>query len=190
VTDHLPGDVTRLFEALASDDRAVVPEVLPLLYEELRGLAALYLRRERAHHTLQPTALVHEAYLRLMTQERVAWKNRAHVVGIAGRLMRRVLVDHARARHAAKRGGHETRVALEDVDAADKMPDVEILDLDRALHKLAAFDARQSQIVELRYFGGLSVEEVAEVLSLSPATVKREWQMARAWLLRALQTGR
>jgi len=187
VTDNSPGDVTRLFHALAAEEHAALPQVLPLVYDELRRLAGRYLRRERSDHTLQPTALVHEAYLRLMAQDRVQWKNRAHFMGVAAQLMRRVLVDYARARHAAKRGGHETRVPLTDVDTLDSNIIVEVLDLDDALTKLATIDERQARIVELRYFGGLTVEEVAELMALSPATIKREWQMARAWLHRALQ---
>jgi RNA polymerase sigma-70 factor (ECF subfamily) len=166
-----------------------VSEALPAIYEELRRLAGHYLRQERPDHTLQPTALVHEAYLRLSTQDRVQWKDRNHFIGVAAQLMRRILVDHARAHHADKRGGHNTRIPLEDAAESLQAPghhSADVLDLDRAMTELAALDARQAQIVELRYFGGLSVEEAGEALSVSPATIKREWRMARAWLHRAL----
>jgi RNA polymerase sigma factor (TIGR02999 family) len=185
VSANEPGDVTRLLQALAVGD-AAAPEVLPLVYDELRRLAAHDLRRERRDHTLQPTALVHEAYLRLAAQDRVQWRNRAHFVGVAAQLMRRVLVDHARATHARKRGGHDTRVPIDDVDPGADGPSADIFALDEALTRLAALDPRQARIVELRYFGGLTVEESADLLSLSPATIKREWQMARAWIHREL----
>jgi RNA polymerase sigma factor (TIGR02999 family) len=187
VPDKPPGDVTQLLQALGVSDPSVVPQVLPLVYDELRRLAAHYLRRERPDHTLQPTALVHEAYVRLAAQDRVHWRNRAHFVGVAAQLMRRVLVDHARADQAAKRGGQDTRVPIDDADAPYEAVSVDILALDEALTKLGILDPRQARIVELRYFGGLSVEEVAELLSLSPATIKREWRMARAWIHRALR---
>jgi RNA polymerase sigma factor (TIGR02999 family) len=188
--DHSPGDVTRLLQELAGTSGEVLPQVLPRIYDDLRRLAASYLGRERPGHTLQPTALVHEAYLRLASQDRVQWRNRHHFVGVAAQLMRRILVDHARAHRAAKRGGPDTRVSLDDANpAAPKAgpATVDLLDLDAALTRLAALDPRQARLVDLRYFGGLSIEETAEVLALSPATVKREWQLARAWLTRELQ---
>ena len=181
-----PGDVTRLLQALGADEPAV-QGVLPLLYDELRRLAGGYLRRERPDHTLQPTALVHEAYLKLAAQDRVRWRNRAHFIGVAAQVMRRILVDHARASHAAKRGGEATRVPLDDVDPGRDGPSIDVFALDQAMTRLAAFDPRQARIVELRYFGGLTVEEVGELLDLSPATIKREWHLARAWIHRELQ---
>jgi RNA polymerase sigma-70 factor, ECF subfamily len=186
VTDKPPGDVTRLLNALGAHD-AAVPGVLPLVYDELRRLAGHYLRRERHDHTLQPTALVHEAYMRLAAQDRVRWRNRAHFVGVAAQLMRRVLVDHARANQAAKRGGGDTRVPVDESSASSPEMSVDVFALDQALTRLATVDPRQARIVELRYFGGLTVEEVAELLEISPATIKREWQMARAWIHRELR---
>jgi RNA polymerase sigma-70 factor, ECF subfamily len=185
--DKAPGDVTRLLQALGLDEPAV-QGVLPLVYDELRRLAASYLRRERKDHTLQPTALVHEAYMRLAAQDRVQWRNRAHFLGVAAQLMRRVLIDHGRASHAEKRGGHHTHIPIEQVDPGREALSVDIFALDQALTKLATVDARQAKIVELRYFGGLTVEEVAEVMDISPATIKREWQMARAWIHRELRS--
>ncbi|MEO5821405.1 MAG: sigma-70 family RNA polymerase sigma factor [Vicinamibacteraceae bacterium] len=187
MSEKEPGDVTRLLQALGVGDPAT-PDVLPLVYDELRRLAAHYLRRERRDHTLQPTALVHEAYLRLAAQDRVQWRNRAHFMGVAAQLMRRVLVDHARANHAQKRGGHDTRVSIDDVDPGSDAPSADIFALDEALTRLAGLDPRQARIVELRYFGGLTVEEVGELMTLSTATIKREWQMARAWIHRELQS--
>ena len=187
MTDQLSGDFTRLLHELREEGRDVLPEALPRIYEELRRLAAHYLRRERSDHTLQPTALVHEAYLRLGEQDRIHWRNRSHFIGIAAQLMRRILVDHARGHHAGKRGGHDTRIPLDEVlEPAAPDRGVDLLALDDALVRLALIDARQARIVDLRYFGGLSIEETAEALELSPATIKREWQMARAWLHREL----
>ena len=179
-------DFTHLLHELGSSAEAM-PEALPRTYDELRRLAAHYMRRERSDHTLQPTALVHEAYLKLAEQDRVQWRNRSHFIGIAAQLMRRILVDHARAHHAGKRGGYDTRIPLDAGIAAAADAGVDLVDLDGALTKLAALDPRQARIVDLRYFGGLSIEETADALALSPATVKRDWQMARAWLRRALQ---
>jgi RNA polymerase sigma factor (TIGR02999 family) len=159
---------------------------MPLVYRELKRRAAGYLRHERRDHTLQPTALVHEAYVRLIGQERVAWQNRAHFFGIAAQMMRRILVDHAREHRAAKRPGAGMRVALDDRVGSAVPVDCEVLLLDQVLDDLTQVDARQAQIVELRYFGGMSELEVARVLSLSRATVTREWQSARAWLYRRM----
>jgi RNA polymerase sigma factor (TIGR02999 family) len=161
---------------------------MPLVYDELRKLAGAYLRRERSGHTLQSTALVHAAFMKLVQQRDVQWRNRAHFMGVAAQLMRRVLVDHARANHAQKRGGHDTRVSIDDVDPGSDAPSADIFALDEALTKLATLDPRQARIVELRYFGGLTVEEVGELMTLSTATIKREWQMARAWIHRELQS--
>jgi RNA polymerase sigma factor (TIGR02999 family) len=162
--------------------------VFPIAYDELRRLAAGYLSRERPDHTLQPTALVHEAYIRLTEQRGVVWRNRSHFLGIAATMMRRILVNHAEAHRAAKRGGGETRVTLDtSVDGAAGSDDgaaVEVLALDAALTALSRLDARAARVVELRFFAGLGIEETAEVLGTSPATVKREWLVARTWLRR------
>jgi RNA polymerase sigma factor (TIGR02999 family) len=163
-------------------------EVVLLVYEELRRLAAHYLRGERANHTLQPTALVNEAYLCLAKQDDVRWQNRAHFLAIAANTMRRVLVDHARERRAVKRGGDRRRVTLRSSIALDDR-DVDILSLDEALQKLASFDPEGARVVELRFFGGLTIEETAEAMSASPATVKRTWTAAKAWLYRELSAG-
>jgi RNA polymerase sigma factor (TIGR02999 family) len=157
---------------------------------ELRKIAAGYLRRERAGHTLQPTAMVNEAYLRLVPQRGLAWENRAHFFGIAARMMRRVLVDHARRRRAAKRGDDAPAISLTNVaEPAPAVDQVDLLGLHDALTALARLDARQAELVEMRYFGGLTIDEIADCLDVSPATVKREWATARAWLRRRLQDG-
>jgi RNA polymerase sigma factor (TIGR02999 family) len=188
--DDRSRDVSTLLRAWGRGDAQARDRLVPLVYRELRRRAAAYLRRERADHTLQPTALVHEAYLRLLGQERVVWQNRAHFFGIAAQMMRRILVDHAREHQAAQRPGAVLKVALDDRIGAEPPRDCELLLLDQALDELSQFDARQAQIVELRYFGGLSEQDVAAVLSLSRATVTREWQTARAWLYRRMTTGR
>lgn len=162
---------------------------MPLVYSELRRLAGSYLRRERPDHTLQSTALVHEAYLRLIGQREVNWKSRAHFYGIAAQMIRRILVDHARAHRAEKRGSGGIKLALDNADALAVPADLDLLRLDDALNGLAALDERQSRVVELRFFTGLSVEETAEVLQISSATVKREWSSARAWLFREMSRG-
>jgi RNA polymerase sigma-70 factor (ECF subfamily) len=173
-----------------ADKRPTSPEELfPTIYVELRRLAGRYLQRERRDHTLQPTALVHEAYIRLLGQRRVAWRNRAQFFGVASQMMRRILVDYARERQAAKRPGG-IRVTLDEAVITAAEPDCELLMLDDALHALARLDERQARIVELKYFGGLSEEEVGAVLSTSRATVTREWQSARAWLYRRLTKGK
>ena len=169
--------------------RTGIPEVnaaMPAVYDELRELAARYLRRERSDHTLQPTALVHESYLRLLNQKTVDWSNRLEFVSIAARMMRRILADHAIAHKAEKRGGGAPKVQLD--AALDFCSDraIDVAAVDHALHDLEAMDARQAQLVELRFFGGLTIEETAEVMALSPATVKREWMTARRWLQREL----
>ncbi len=175
--------------ARARGDTAGLDALIPLVYDELHALAARYLRRERPDHTLQPTALVHEAYMRLTGQRSVDWTNRAQFFAVAAETMRRILVNHALAHRAAKRGGGATPVTLDDAADAAAEPDVDVVALDEALTALAALDPRQARVVELRYFAGLSIEETAEVLDVSPATVKREWSMARAWLRRALAAG-
>jgi RNA polymerase sigma factor (TIGR02999 family) len=177
-------NVTRLLRAWRTGDAQADDALMSAVYEELRRQAAAYLRRERRDHTLQPTALVHEAFLRLIQQQHLDWQSRAHFFGVAAQMMRRILVDYARQRNAAKRPRPEERVPLEDYVASVPAPAIEVLMLDRALSALAAIDARQAQIVELRYFGGLSEQDIAIALSLSRATVTREWQAARAWLYR------
>ena len=182
--------MSELLHAWGQGDTAARDQLLPLIYEELRKRAAAYLKRERADHTLQPTALVHEAYLRLAGQNRVNWQNRAHFFGIAAQMMRRILVDHARERQAAKRPGRALRVALNELSAGSmRPPDCELLLLDQALEELSTLDPHQGRIVEMRYFAGLSEGEVAEVLSVSRSTVTREWQAARAWLYRRITMG-
>lgn len=179
--------VTRLLIAVTDGDRAAVDSLLPLIYDELRRLAAGYLRRERPDHTLQPTALVHEAYLRLVDQTQVSWQNRAHFVGVAAQMMRRILVDHARAHTSQKRGGDYEKLSLdENIDKAVQRS-TELIALDEALKELAEIDPQMSRLVELRYFGGLTVEEAAEVLGVTPITVKRHWRMAKAWLFGKMQ---
>ncbi|HET6890448.1 MAG TPA: sigma-70 family RNA polymerase sigma factor, partial [Pyrinomonadaceae bacterium] len=163
-------------------------KLLPVVYDELRKQAARYLRRERAGHTLQTTALIHEAYLRLVDQKNVHWQNRAQFFGLAAQLMRRILVDHARTKKRAKRGGSDIRVSLTGAKVLAKSEDLDVVALDEALDRLAQIDEQQSKIVELRFFSGLTVEETAEVLSISPATVKRDWSMAKAWLHRELSS--
>ena len=184
------GAVSQLLQAWGRGDVQARDDLVPLVYRELKRKAAVYLRRERLDHTLQPTALVHEAFVRLIGQERVAWQNRAHFFGIAAQMMRRILVDHARRHQAAKRPGVTLKVALDDRIGAEHPRDCELLLLDQALEELTLIDPRQAQIVELRYFGGLSEQDAAAVLSLSRATVTREWQTARAWLYRRMTTGR
>jgi RNA polymerase sigma factor (TIGR02999 family) len=182
-TQHGPTrDVSGLLQAWGRGDVEARDQLLPLVYQELRGRAAAYLRRERPGHTLQPTALVHEAYLRLVKQNRMAWQNRAQFLGVAAQMMRRILVDRARARKMAKRSGRWARVTFDEALASRPAPDVDLLDLDHALTGLATFDPRKSQVAELRFFGGLSLDETGHVLGLSVATVEREWQAARAWL--------
>jgi RNA polymerase sigma-70 factor, ECF subfamily len=179
--------VTDLLQAWASGDQAALDELLPLVYEELRRQARRYMRAQPAGHTLQTTALVHEAYLRLVGRSAVEWNGRAHFFGVASKAMRSILVDHARARGAAKRGGSARAITLDDAGGvAGPQASVDVLALDEALGRLAELDPRKSQMVELRYFGGLGIDEAAAVLGVSPATVKREWTTARAWLRREL----
>jgi RNA polymerase sigma factor (TIGR02999 family) len=166
-------------------DREALDRLMPLIYSELRRLARCYLRRERPDHTLQTTDLVHETYLKLIGQENQHWRNRAHFFAISAQMMRRILVDYARARQAAKRGGPDLKLTIDEVDEAKDLHSrnsAELIVLDEALNELSALDPQQSRVVELRIFGGLTVEETAKVLNISPRTVKREWGMARAWL--------
>ena len=189
-SEALPGpDVTALLISWSSGERSAADRLIPAVYDELHRQAARALRREGDEHTLQATALVHEAYLRLVDQRRVEWRNRAHFFGIAAEVMRRVLVDHARARLAAKRGGGMQRLTLDEaVEVSSGGGDADVLALHDALERLALLDADQARLVELRYFGGLNIEETADTLGVSPATVKREWALARAWLRRELST--
>jgi RNA polymerase sigma factor (TIGR02999 family) len=181
-----PLDVTGLLVAWSNGEEEARGRLIDAVYSELRRLARAHLRRERLDHSLSPTALLHEAYLKLVDQRKVHWENRVHFFAIAAHLMRRVLVDHARAHQAAKRGA-DARVPLHDVDVAAEPRDVDLLALDAALDRLSQVDERQSQLVELRFFGGLTIEETATVLSVSPATVKNDWALARAWLYRELR---
>ena len=185
MTDR-PSEVSQLLRAWGDGNLQAREDLIPLVYRELRRRAGAYLRQERPDHTLQATALVHEAYVRLVGQDRVAWQNRAHFFGIASQLMRRILVDHARRHHAAKRPGAAVKVTLDDRIGTAEPPECELLLLDEALTELAALEPRQAQIVELRYFGGLSEQETGAVMSLSRATVTREWQTARTWLYRRM----
>jgi RNA polymerase sigma factor (TIGR02999 family) len=184
-----PANVTQLLIGWGKGDRTALDEMLPLVYSELKRLASNYLRRERSDHTLQTTALVHEAYMRLIDQHQVDWKNKAHFLGIAAEMMRRILVNYARDRAAAKRGGGAKRISLSIVGDANEQPVLDLIALDRALSELACVDSRKSRIVELKFFGGMTSQETAEVLGISDATVEREWVVARAWLYRALAGG-
>jgi RNA polymerase sigma factor (TIGR02999 family) len=181
-----PQQVTKLLVDWSNGNQEALEQLTPLVYGELRRLAGRYLRKERPDHTLQSTALVHEAYLRLIDQKNVRWQNRAHFFGIAAQAMRRILVDHARAHVADKRGAGGQRVSLDEVWLVGARADIDVLALDQALTRLAAIDFQQSRVVELRFFGGLTMEETAEVLHISPATVGRDWTVAKAWLFAEL----
>lgn len=182
-------DVTTLLRAWSGGDAEARDRAMSLVYQDLRRRAAAYMRRERAGHSLQPTALVHESFLRLVDQRRVEWQNRSHFFGIASQMMRRILVDRARARRMRKRSGRWQCVTLNDATAAGLPRNVDVLDLDDALTRLASFDARKSQLLELRFFVGLSLEEAGETLGISLATAERDWQTARAWLIKELRPG-
>jgi len=179
--------VTRLLVAWSKGDRDALEDLIPVVYGELRRIAARYFRHERPGHTLQPTVLVHEAYLKLVDQDHARWQNRAQFFGVAAQLMRRILVDHARTHRAAKRGGGMTPVTLVDVAGASPPRGVDVIALDEALTRLTSLYPEQGRLVELRYFGGLTIEETGEAMDTSPATVKRQWTVARAWLLRDLK---
>ena len=181
-----PQQVTALLQAWGRGDDTALAALLPAVYAELHRQAERYMRGQPAGHTLQTTALVHEAYLRLVDQSDTEWRSRAHFFGVAAKAMRSILVDHARARHAAKRGADAAQVTLSEVAGTDPAPDMDVLELDDALRRLAEIDPDKARLVELRYFGGLSIEEAAEVLEISPATLKRHWNTARAWLRREL----
>jgi len=187
VSKPLDQDVTHLLIQWSKGDSAALDALVPLVYDELRGLAQLYLSREKPGHTLSSTALVHEAYLRLVKQKDVTWQNRAHFFAVAARMMRRILVDHARKHGYAKRGGGAMTLSLDETIApAAPERELDLVALDDALEALAKLDERQSRMVELRFFGGLSIEETSEVLGVSAPTVKREWASARAWLFREI----
>jgi RNA polymerase sigma-70 factor (ECF subfamily) len=176
------GSVTRLLSDLKNGDATAEAKLIPLVYDELRRLAANYMRRERPDHTLQATALVHEAFMRLTEQKNVSWQGKAHFLGVASQLMRRILIDHARGHLRAKRGGGGKKLSLEEGILLTETRSEELLAVDESLNRLASLDQRQARIVELRFFGGLSIEETAEVIGISPKTVKRDWSMAKAWL--------
>ena len=175
---------------LPMNDKPALDDLMPVVYDELHRLAQHYLSRERAGHTLQTTALVHEAYLRLVDQKSVNWQNRAQFFGIAAQMMRRILINHARERNAQKRHGYATKISLDDAVGLFEKRELDLVALDEALNELAALDPQQTQIVELRFFGGLTIEEVAEVVGISPATTKRDWDSAKLWLRRQLGNGR
>src|SRR5437773_9076118 len=179
-----PEGVTQLLERWSHGDEIALGQLMPLVYNELHRLAVAYLRRERREHTLQPTALINETYLKLIDQDHPNWKNRAQFFGVAAQLMRRILVDHARRHHASKRGGDRLNVSLRNIGAFGNQPDADLLTLHDALDQLEKIDPEQSRLVELRFFGGLTIEETAEVMQVSHATVEREWKIARAWLKR------
>ena len=179
-------EVSRWLTGRGGRDEAALDELIPLVYDELKRLAHYFMRQERPGHTLQTTALVGEAYLRLADQKQTRWKNRSQFISIAAQFMRRVLVDHARGRIRAKRGGGAYKVSLDEVTVLSPERSSELIELDGALERLARIDRRKSEIVELRYFGGLSVEEAADVLGVSPITVKRDWLVAKAWLRREI----
>jgi RNA polymerase sigma-70 factor, ECF subfamily len=187
-----PGELTQLLIAWSEGDTCAIDQLAPLVYSELRKIAHRYMNREHAGHTLQTTALIHEAFLRLLGNPQESWQNRAHFYAIAAQMMRRILVDYARANLRAKRGGEMTRIALEDISLPVSEPALnpDVIALDAALEKLAEIDPRRSRVVELRFFGGLSVEETAHVLQVSPDTIVRDWRVAKAWLFRYLNDGK
>ena len=185
-SDPLTRNITHLLKEWSEGDQQALDELTPLVYEELRQQAARYLRKERPNHSLQATALINEAFLRLIDVKDVQWQNRAHFFAIAANLMRRILVDHARRRDAEKRGGSQVCLTLDEGLAWASEPDVDLLAIDEALDRLAVIDEQQARIVELRFFSGLTVEETATALGISPKTVKRDWSVARAWLKREI----
>ena len=184
--DSCPEDVSALLVAWSAGDKTALDKLMPLLYQELRRLAHAHMRRESPDHVLQTTALVHEAYLRLVDQKRACWQNRAQFFGVAAQLVRRILVDDARKSQSAKRGGDALKIPLDEAARLGPERSSELVALDQAMHSLAEVDSRKSRIVELRYFGGLTVEETAECLKISEATVMRDWSLAKAWLYREL----
>ena len=182
-----PAQITGLLRAWSDGDKDAFEALIPLVEAELRRLARVYMARERQDHTLQATALVNEAFVRLIGAQDVRWQDRAHFLGMAARLMRRVLVDHARTRGFQKRGGRDRRVSLDDAMLVSPAPTVDVVALDRALEALCAVDPRKSRVIEMRYFGGMTVEETADALHVSTDTVKRDWRLAKLWLLRELE---
>lgn len=186
MSDELQHEVTEILHEWSGGDPDAPARLMPLVYNELRRQARNYLARERGAHTLQPTALVHEAYLRLVDQTRISWQNRAHFFGIAANMMRRILVDHARAHASEKRGGAAVRLSIDDLQIPLEQRAADLIALDEALEKLIKFDERKAKIVEMRFFGGLTDEEIAEVLGVSSRTVLRDWKTARLWLYREL----
>lgn len=180
-------DITSLLHEYQSGNKEVLDELFPLVYDELRKLAAIRLHGERKDHTLQPTALVHEAYMRLVGQHSTDWHNRAHFFGLAAEMMRRILVNHAIKNNAEKRFGNQTKLALDDAISLAQEREVNLVMLDEALNRLAEFDPQQAKIIELRFFAGLTIEEVAEIIGVSDSTVKREWRVAKAWLHQQLK---
>jgi RNA polymerase sigma factor (TIGR02999 family) len=189
VSDAGEQEVTGLLRAWSGGNRDAAQKLIPIVYDELRGLAAQRLRGERPDHTLRPTALVHEAYQRLVGQREIVWKNRAQFFALAAQAMRRVLVDYARARGAGKRGGGWDRITLDEAVAQEKPREVDMVLLESALHDLAELDPDKARMVELRFFGGLSLQETADALDVSPSTITREWRLARAWLYRRMKGG-
>ncbi len=182
-----PNEITERLIAWGKGDAAALNELIPVVYKELRRMAGHYLRLENPGHTLQPTALVHEAWLRLIDQTRVNWQNRAQFFGVAAQMMRRILVDHAKTKHREKRGGDAVKLSLDDVINLSQERAADLIALDDALDTLATMDERKSRVVELRYFGGFSVEEAAQILEVSPDTVMRDWKMAKAWLYQQIR---
>lgn len=180
-------EISVILKDWSGGNRGSADRLLALVYDELRKIAGQYLRKEKSDHTLQPTALVHEAYMKLIDISDISWQDRAHFFAVSANIMRHILVDHARAKLTHKRGGDAQRISLEDADSFSDQQDVDLLAVDEALKELAKFDELQSRIVELRFFGGLTIEETAHVAGISPATVKREWTMAKAWLHRRLK---
>lgn len=182
----MPGDVTELLAQWRSGDRAALDRLMPLVYQQLRSIAGRALRHERPGHTLQSTALVHEAYVRLVDQTRSDWRSRAHFYGVAATIIRNILVDHARARQAAKRGGPAAALSLDEAFQLPEKRGLDLIAIDDALLTLSRLDPQQSRIVELRFFGGLTIEETAEALGVSPSTVKRDWLLAKTWIFQEL----
>jgi len=190
MAEKLPQDVTQLLIKWSDGDPAALDNLIPLVYGDLRRLAHHYLRSERAGHTLQTTALAHEAYFRLASQKKVDWQNRGHFFAVCAKIMRRILVDYARGRGSAKREGEAKKTSLADADALSQQRPPDIVAVDEALKELESIDPRKSEVVELRFFGGLTIEETAQILKVSHATVEREWNTARAWLYRAISGGK
>ncbi|HEX7331640.1 MAG TPA: sigma-70 family RNA polymerase sigma factor [Pyrinomonadaceae bacterium] len=183
----LPRQITQLLKDWGNGDQDARDQLIPLVYQELHRMAHQHMRKERPGHTLQTSALVHEAFVRLIDQREIHWQNRAHFFGIAAQMMRRILVDHARSRQYAKRGGDASRVSLDEVAIVSEARAADVVALDDALTSLATVDQRKSQVVELRFFGGLSIDETAAVLAVSPGTVMRDWTLAKAWLRREMR---